>query len=42
MKEVLKKHLIEYEISDVTDQVVTESKTIDQITEKDIFEKFDL
>lgn len=42
MKEVLKKHLIEYEISDVTDQVVTESKTIEQITEKDIFEKFDL
>ena len=42
MKEVLKKHQIEYEISDVTDQVVTESKTIDQITEKDIFEKFDL
>lgn len=42
MKEVLKKHLIEYEISDVTDQVVADGKTIEQITEKDIFEKFDL
>jgi hypothetical protein len=36
MKEVLKKHEIEYEVSDVTSQVVSDAKPIDQILEEDI------
>lgn len=41
MKEVLKKHEIEYEISDVTSQVVSDAKPIDQILEEDILLIFD-
>ncbi len=41
MKEVLKKHEIEYEINDVTSQVVSDAKPIDQILEEDILQKFD-
>jgi hypothetical protein len=41
MKEVLKKHEIEYEVNDVTDQVVSDAKPIDQILEEDILQKFD-
>jgi hypothetical protein len=41
MKEVLKKHEIEFEVSDVTSQVVSEAKTIDQILEEDILKRFD-
>ena len=33
MKEVLKKHEIEYEVSDVTSQVVSDAKPIDKILE---------
>ena len=36
MKEVLKKHEIEYEVSDVTSQVVSDAKPIDEILEEDI------
>ncbi len=42
MKSILKKKEIECEISDVTSQVVSEGKTIDQVGEKDILEKFDI
>jgi hypothetical protein len=42
MKSILKKKEIECEISDVTNQVVSEEKTIDQVAEKDILEKFDI
>jgi hypothetical protein len=41
MKEVLKKHEIEYEVSDVTSQVVSDAKPIDQILEEDILLIFD-
>ena len=41
MKEVLKKHEIEYEVTDVTSQVVSEAKPIDQILEEDILKRFD-
>jgi hypothetical protein len=41
MKDVLRKHEIEYEVSDVTSQVVSEAKPIDQILEEDILQKFD-
>lgn len=41
MKEVLKKHEIEYEVSDVTSQVISDAKPIDQILEKDILLIFD-
>jgi hypothetical protein len=41
MKEVLKKHEIQYEINDVTSQVVSDAKPIDQILEEDILQKFD-
>jgi hypothetical protein len=41
MKEVLKKHEIEYEVSDVTSQVVSDAKPIDQILEEDILKRFD-
>jgi len=40
MKEVLKKHEIEYEVSDVTSQVVSDAKPIDQILEEDILSIF--
>ena len=40
MKEVLKKHEIEYEVNDVTSQVVSDAKTIDQILEEDILQRF--
>jgi hypothetical protein len=41
MKEVLKKHEIEYEVSDVTSQVVSDAKPIDKILEEDILLIFD-
>ena len=41
MKEVLRKHEIEYEVSDVTSQVVSEAKPIDKILEEDILQRFD-
>ena len=41
MNEVLKKHEIEYEVTDVTSQVVSEAKPIDQILEEDILKRFD-
>ena len=41
MKEVLKKHEIEYEVSDVTSQVISDAKPIDQILEEDILLIFD-
>lgn len=41
MKEVLKKHEIEYQVSDVTSQVVSEAKPIDKILEEDILKRFD-
>ena len=41
MKEVLKKHEIEYELSDVTSQVVSDAKPIDKILEEDILLIFD-
>ena len=41
MKEVLKKHQIEYEVSDVTSQVVSDAKPIEQILEEDILLIFD-
>jgi len=41
MKEVLKKHEIEYEVTDVASQVVSEAKPIDQILEEDILKRFD-
>jgi hypothetical protein len=40
MKEVLKKHEIEYEVSDVTSQVVSDAKPIDEILEEDILSIF--
>jgi hypothetical protein len=40
MKELLKKHEIEYEVSDVTSQVVSDAKPIDQILEEDILSIF--
>lgn len=42
MKGILKKNEIEYEVSDVTNQVVNEEKTIDQVVEEDLLKKFDL
>jgi hypothetical protein len=41
MKEVLKKHEVKFEISDVTSQVVSDAKPIDQILEEDILLIFD-
>lgn len=41
MKEVLKKHEVKFEISDVTSQVVSDAKPIDQILEEDIILIFD-
>ena len=41
MKEVLKKHEIQYEVSDVTSQVISDAKPIDQILEEDILLIFD-
>jgi hypothetical protein len=41
MKELLKKHEIEYEVSDVTSQVVSDAKPIDKILEEDILLIFD-
>ena len=41
MKDVLKKHGIQYDISDVTDKVVTEDLTIDDVIDEDILERFD-
>jgi hypothetical protein len=41
MKDVLRKHEIEYEVSDVTSQVVSEAKPIDKILEEDILKRFD-
>lgn len=41
MKEVLKKHEVKFEISDVTSQVVSDAKSIDQILEEDIILIFD-
>jgi hypothetical protein len=41
MKDVLKKHDIGYEISDVTSQVVSDAKPIEQIIEEDILLIFD-
>lgn len=42
MKEVLKKHQIEHEVSDVTSQLVSDAKTIEEITGEDILQKFDV
>jgi len=41
MKEVLRKHEIQYEINDVTSQLVSDAKPIDKILEEDIIQKFD-
>lgn len=41
MKEVLKKHEVKFEISDVTSQVVSDAKPIEQILEEDILLIFD-
>lgn len=41
MKEVLKKHEIAYEVNDVTSQVVSDAKSIEEITGEDLLEKFD-
>jgi hypothetical protein len=41
MKEVLNKHQIEHEVSDVTSQLVSDAKTIEEITGEDILQKFD-
>jgi hypothetical protein len=41
MKEVLKKHEITYEVNDVTSQVVSDAKPIEEITGEDLLEKFD-
>lgn len=41
MKEVLRKHEIEFEISDVTSKVVSDAKPIDKVLEEDILQKFD-
>jgi hypothetical protein len=41
MKDVLKKHEVKFEISDVTSQVVSDAKPIDQILEEDILLIFD-
>jgi len=41
MKDVLRKHEIEYEVSDVTSQVVSDAKPIDKILEEDILKRFD-
>lgn len=41
MKEVLKKHEITYEVNDVTSQVVSDAKSIEEITGEDLLEKFD-
>jgi len=40
MKQVLKKHEIQYGISDVTSEVVSEAKPIEQILEEDILNRF--
>lgn len=41
MKEVLKKHQIDFEVNDVTSQIVSDAKPIDKILEEDIIQKFD-
>lgn len=41
MKEVLKKHGIEHDVTDVTSQVVSDAKPIEEILEEDILQKFD-
>ena len=41
MKEVLNKHQIEHEVSEVTSQLVSDTKTIEEITGEDILQKFD-
>jgi hypothetical protein len=41
MKEVLKKHGIQYEVEDVTLQVVSDALTIDDLSPEDLLEKFD-
>jgi hypothetical protein len=42
MKGILKKNEIEYEVNDVTSQVVSEGKTIDQVVEEDLLKKFSI
>ena len=42
MKVVLKKHNITYEVSDVTSQLVSDAKKIEEITGEDILQKFDV
>lgn len=41
MKEVLKKHGIQYEVEDVTSQIVSDALPIEDVSGEDILEKFD-
>ena len=41
MKEVLKKHGIQYEVEDVTSQVVSDALPIEDLSGEDLLEKFD-
>ena len=41
MKEVLKKHGIQYAIDDVTSQLVSDALPIEDISDEEILEKFD-
>jgi hypothetical protein len=41
MKDVLKKHGIQYEVEDVTSQVVSDALKIEDLSGEDLLEKFD-
>ena len=42
MKEVLRKHQIEYQVNDVTSLVVSDAKPIEEVTGEDLLEKFNV